>query len=185
MRVHTRSQAQKSKNQKEKLRQKHSSAKKHALRKKVPLKHAPHKDASKKHAPRPIKKICLIFVPKARPAPKAIKRSAELLYEVEKVLDARMGKFGPEYLVKWKGYAASKNQWIDELPPFFKRRCLLLLHRAKWGDSWASSSDESDTDEEEESEEDSDSSDGSSDSDEDEWDECYCTATRGGRRYRQ
>ncbi|KAJ1471174.1 hypothetical protein T484DRAFT_1845199 [Baffinella frigidus] len=118
-------------------------------------------------------------MPKARPAPKAIKRSAELLYEVEKVLDARMGKFGPEYLVKWKGHAASKNQWIS-LPPFFKRRCLLLLHRAKWGDSWASSSDDSGTDEDdysdkdsdEDSDEDSDSgSDSSSDSDED---ECYC-----------
>ncbi|KAJ1470318.1 hypothetical protein T484DRAFT_3650244 [Baffinella frigidus] len=146
--------------------------------------------SKKKEAPwkkeAPVRKFSLLFVPKPRPAPKAIKRSAELLYEVEGVLDARMGRYGPEYLVKWKGYAASKNQWIDELPSFFKRRCLLLLNRASWGDSWSSSSEESSpSDEELDSSEEEDSD---SDSDSDEYtsdDECTCTAGTRHRRCRR
>jgi hypothetical protein len=154
--------------------------------KKSTRKHADKKstrDADKKQAPRPVKKMRLLFEPKARPAPKAIKRSAELLYEVEAVLDARTGKFGPEYLVKWRGYSASKNQWIDELPSFFRRRCLLLLHRAAWGDSWASSSYDSSSEEEDDSDSSSSSCDCSSSSDDsDSEEECTCSA--GTRRRR-
>lgn len=92
-----------------------------------------------------------------------------------------MGKFEPEVLIKRKGYATSKNQWIDELPPFFKKHCLHLIYPAKYGSLWASSPDDSGTDEEEEAKDDLDScSDSSSDSDED---ECYCTAIGGGCRY--
>ncbi|KAJ1464076.1 hypothetical protein T484DRAFT_1871197, partial [Baffinella frigidus] len=57
-----------------------------------------------------------------RPPPAPIKaRTTHLLYEVEKVVDVRMGKWGPEYLVKWKGYRTSDNTWIDEIPPFFRK----------------------------------------------------------------
>jgi hypothetical protein len=139
----------------------------------------------KKKVGRPLKKIPLLFIPKVDPAPKAIKRSAELLYEVEAVLDARMGKYGPEYMVKWKGYAASKNQWIDELPSFFRRRCLLLLHKSAWGDSWATSSEEDDSDDPDSEDDSEDDSDDDSEDDSDSEDECTCSAGTRHKRCRK
>jgi len=82
------------------------------------------------------KKIKLLYTPPkkavnaAHTAPKPIK-NRELMYEVEDVVDARMGRFGPQYLVKWEGYPPSQNMWIDELPSFFKSKCLSLINNAK------------------------------------------------------
>lgn len=61
-----------------------------------------------------------------RKPPKPIK-NRELMYEVEDVVDARMGPFGPEFKVKWEGYPSSQSSWIDELPSFFKSKCLSLI----------------------------------------------------------
>ena len=36
----------------------------------------------------------------------------ELEYEVEKILDSRISRRKLQYLVKWKGYNDSHNQWI-------------------------------------------------------------------------
>jgi hypothetical protein len=44
-----------------------------------------------------------------------------LMYEVSKVLDIRKGVWGSEYLVSWRGYAASEDSWISELPKFFRK----------------------------------------------------------------
>jgi len=43
------------------------------------------------------------------------------LYEVEKVLDSKVGEFGTVYLVKWAGYTAVYNSWIVDLPSFFHK----------------------------------------------------------------
>ena len=49
-----------------------------------------------------------------RPPPDLVDNAEE--YEVEKILDSR--KFGRgcklQYLVKWKGYPDSENQWVDK-----------------------------------------------------------------------
>ena len=49
-----------------------------------------------------------------RPPPELVEGAEE--YEVEKILDSR--KFGRgcklQYLVKWKGYPDSDNQWVDK-----------------------------------------------------------------------
>jgi hypothetical protein len=53
--------------------------------------------------------------------PKPLKKDGELMYEIDEVLDVRMGKYGPEHLVSWKGYSSEDDLWIDELPPFFQK----------------------------------------------------------------
>jgi hypothetical protein len=53
--------------------------------------------------------------------PGPIKKKEGLMYEVEAVLDARMGPYGPEYLVSWEGCPNSENMWIDQLPAFFRK----------------------------------------------------------------
>jgi hypothetical protein len=55
-----------------------------------------------------------------RAAPTPIVKK-DLLFEVEKVVNARVGKWGLEYFVKWRGYHVSENSWIDEVPPFFQK----------------------------------------------------------------
>ncbi|KAJ1467199.1 hypothetical protein T484DRAFT_1859621 [Baffinella frigidus] len=104
-----------------------------------------------------------------------------LLYEIEEVVNARNGKFGREYLVKWRGYGSKENMWISELPSFFKKRSRFYLSRqglrdedgsdSGLNDSDASSEEEeeegvvhSDSDEEEAVESDSDASSSGSDS---------------------
>lgn len=43
-------------------------------------------------------------------------------YEVDEVLQARVGKNGTtEYLVSWAGYPSSNDSWIGVLPEFFKK----------------------------------------------------------------
>jgi hypothetical protein len=82
------------------------------------------------------KRIKLLYTTQKKAAkavstpPKPIK-NRELMYEVEDVVDARMGRFGPEYLVKWKGYAHKDSSWIEELPIFFKSKCLSLIKNVK------------------------------------------------------
>ena len=53
-----------------------------------------------------------------RPPPELVDREEE--YEVEKILDQR--QFGRrqklQYLVKWKGYPNSENQWVDSTDVF-------------------------------------------------------------------
>ena len=44
-----------------------------------------------------------------------------LMYEVSKVIKSRVGKWGTEYLVHWKGYAAIEDSWIAELPVHFRK----------------------------------------------------------------
>ena len=43
------------------------------------------------------------------------------LYEVEKITEKRLRKFGWEYFVSWVGYPSSDDMWISECPPFFKK----------------------------------------------------------------
>ena len=49
-----------------------------------------------------------------RPAPDLIDNKEE--YEIEKILDSR--QFGrrhkKQYLIKWKGYPDSDNEWVDK-----------------------------------------------------------------------
>ncbi len=54
-----------------------------------------------------------------RKAPAPIVKK-HLLYEIEKVVDARNGIYGREYFVKWRGYRSSENMWIGDPPPFFR-----------------------------------------------------------------
>jgi hypothetical protein len=104
------------------------------------------------------KKIELVYKNKkllkkqGRPTP--IKLTAKM-YEVEEIVAAKQTSDGPKYLVKWEGYDSSHNAWIDEMPPFFKKRCLFLI--GKGSVSEIDSSDSSDSSESEsESESDND-----------------------------
>jgi hypothetical protein len=51
--------------------------------------------------------------------PRPLQKEGDLLWEIDKLIGTRLGTFGQEYLVKWKGYPDSDNMWIDTLPPFF------------------------------------------------------------------
>ncbi|KAJ1465634.1 hypothetical protein T484DRAFT_1864056 [Baffinella frigidus] len=77
------------------------------------------------------------------------------LYEIEEVVNARNGKFGREYLVKWRGYGSKENMWISELPSFFKKRSRFYLSRKGLRDEDCSDSglDDADASSEEEEEE--------------------------------
>ena len=118
----------------------------------------------RKPPPRPFKRASLYY--KARGSgscgtSRKPTNKEDMFYEVEYVLDARMNKEGfAEYLVKWEGYHARENMWIKELPIFFQRDCLLLLHKAllrdKSGNDIVYESSEDSTDDESEFETDSD-----------------------------
>jgi hypothetical protein len=111
-----------------------------------------------KQPPRPFKKASLYYKYVGLKGKTTIKK-VDTFYEVEQVLDARMAADGTaQYLVKWTGYHARENMWINELPIFFKRDCLLLLHKALVRQ-------DQDIDVVYESSEDSDSSDSESESD--------------------
>ena len=55
------------------------------------------------------------------PAPRPIVKK-DAFYEVEKVVGQKNSNLGLLYLVKWAGYDAVHNSWIDTLPPFFDKR---------------------------------------------------------------
>jgi hypothetical protein len=92
-------------------------------------------------------------------APSPIVGEEFVCYEVEKVLDSKIGDIGRIYYVQWKGYSSVYNSWIEDLPPYFKK------YKAMYEDEeYDSDEEESDfspeygTDEDEYSSEDSDSS---------------------------
>jgi hypothetical protein len=93
-------------------------------------------------------------------APSPIVGEEFVCYEVEKVLDSKIGDIGRIYYVQWKGYSSVYNSWIEDLPPYFKK------YKAMYEDSEydEDEDEESDfspeygTDEDEDSSEDSDSS---------------------------
>ncbi|KAJ1466523.1 hypothetical protein T484DRAFT_1756575 [Baffinella frigidus] len=115
------------------------------------------------------KKISLVYVYK-KPPPRPIKDD-ELMYEVKTVMGARMGAYGPEYLVRWKGYGQHENTWISELPPFFKKRCLKLVQKIEVSDSVASDSSYTGSESDSGSDSESDSVSGPDDSSDSESDE--------------
>ena len=141
------------------------------------------KKLKKKPSHRPKNKKATLAYGHKKTPPKPIKDD-ELLYEVKRVLSARMGRHGPEYLVQWKGYSHDEDTWISELPSFFRKRCLMLIQKDEAFDSvesdsscseWESDSNGSDissdsgSDSESSSDSDSDSSSSSGeDSDSDE-----------------
>jgi hypothetical protein len=53
--------------------------------------------------------------------PRPIRTQGDLLWEVEEVIASRMGCFGREYLVKWRGFSARENSWTTDLPPYFQK----------------------------------------------------------------
>ena len=63
----------------------------------------------------------VVFKPKKTSPPRPIVVGGQLHYEVETVLHTRGTRAGPvEYHVTWKGYPASANSWIRQLPAFFQ-----------------------------------------------------------------
>ena len=70
---------------------------------------------------------------KSAAAPPTPLVKSDLLYEVERVVDARVGKWGLEYFVKWRGYDTSDNSWIDELPPFFQKNSAFYQKKLRSG----------------------------------------------------
>ena len=38
----------------------------------------------------------------------------ETEYEIEKILDSKMSRNRLKFLVRWKGYTAAADEWIDE-----------------------------------------------------------------------
>ena len=106
----------------------------------------------------------------AAPAPAPIVKK-HLLYEIEKVVDAREGDWGREYFVKWRGYKTRENSWIGELPSFFKKTSHFYIARDGDDGSVVESGCGTDSDEEEAVDSDSDSDEEKAidfDSDEDE-----------------
>ncbi len=93
--------------------------------------------------------------PKRKTAPAPIVKK-HLLYEIEKVVDARNGIYGREYYVKWRGYRSSENMWIADLPPFFKKTSRFYIATKKERDVSVESESGSDTDSEEDDTVDSD-----------------------------
>ena len=79
----------------------------------------------------------------AAPAPIVTKH---LLYEIEKVINARNGKWGREYFVKWRGYKSKDNSWIGELPSFFKKTSRFYIDSASDDESVVEHESDSHTD---------------------------------------
>lgn len=104
-----------------------------------------------------------------RKAPAPIVKK-HLLYEIEKVVNARDGKYGREYFVKWRGYKSIENTWIGDLPPFFKKTSRFYIGAKSKHDASVESESESgsDTDSDEDDSVDSDEEDDAIDSDIDE-----------------
>ena len=50
-------------------------------------------------------------VPASPPAPLPLDDAAGGEYGVEDILDSRIGRSGPEYLVKWMGYPVFESTW--------------------------------------------------------------------------
>jgi hypothetical protein len=124
------------------------------------------KKLKKKPSHRPKNKKATLAYGHKKTPPKPIKDD-ELLYEVKRVLSARMGRNGPEYLVQWKGYSHDEDTWISELPSFFRKRCLMLIQKDEASGSVESDSSCSESESDSscsESESDSNGSDISSDS---------------------
>ena len=92
--------------------------------------------------------------PKRKTAPAPIVKK-HLLYEIEKVVDARNGVHGREYFVKWRGYNSCENMWIGDLPPFFHKSHFYIA-TTKGRDASVESESGSDTDSEEDDTVDSD-----------------------------
>jgi hypothetical protein len=90
--------------------------------------------------------------PKRKTAPAPIVKK-HLLYEIQKVVDARNGVHGREYFVKWRGYPSCENMWIGDLPPFFHKS---PFYTTKGRDAIVESESGSDTDSEEDDTVDSD-----------------------------
>jgi hypothetical protein len=88
-----------------------------------------------------------------------------LKYEIQSVVKSRVGMWGPEYLVHWRGYSQSENSWIGELPVFFKKQypkykpdddcsdCETDEYDSESDDDSDSSDDEEEDEEEDEDEE--------------------------------
>jgi hypothetical protein len=134
---------------------------------KAPARKAPTRKVPTRNAPTPFKRVRLLCTARKRGNTRMTIKTVDWMYEVEKVLDARFGKNGvPEYLVKWAGYPHGDNMWVEELPIFFKRQCVLLLYKAaaRVSESESDSSSESESDSSSESESDS-SSESESESD--------------------
>lgn len=108
-----------------------------------------HSLLKKRKAQRPFKK--------SRKAPTPLVDRG-LMYEVSKVIKSRVGKWGTEYLVHWKGYAAIEDSWIAELPVHFRKT---FPNYKQGSDSGSGSESESgsDSDSESEASEDGDGSD--------------------------
>jgi hypothetical protein len=108
-----------------------------------------HSLLKKRKAQRPFKK--------SRKAPTPLVDRG-LMYEVSKVIKSRVGKWGTEYLVHWKGYAAIEDSWIAELPVHFRKT---FPNYKQGSDSGSGSESESgsESDSESEASEDGDGSD--------------------------
>lgn len=79
-------------------------------------------------------------VPPQPPAPLPLDDAAAGEYEVEDILDSRLGRTGPEYLVKWVGYPIFESTWEpvqhlanaqDILSSFLSRRGRRSLRRGE------------------------------------------------------
>ena len=49
-----------------------------------------------------------------QPPPPPITVEGETEYEINKILDSKMSRNRLKFLVRWKGYTAEHDEWIDE-----------------------------------------------------------------------
>jgi hypothetical protein len=130
--------------------------------------------------PQPVQRL----FKKSRKAPTPIV-DRFLLYEVQHVVRSRAGKWGDEYLVKWKGYSQTENSWIPELPIHF-RKTFPDYKQGLYDDSGSGSDDSEseaseDTDDEDSDDEDTDDEDSDAEEDDEgseEEDERVCKRQR-------
>jgi hypothetical protein len=118
-----------------------------------------HSLLKKRKAQRPFKK--------SRKAPTPLVDRG-LMYEVSKVIKSRVGKWGTEYLVHWKGYAAIEDSWIAELPVHFRKTFPNYKQGSDSGSGSESESGSGSDSESEASEDDEEDSDADSDDEEEE-----------------